>query len=137
MSSYLDRACQSIIELDKNIRFAGIASMDGEMIVTKYREGLTPLLTKQETSESVIHSLSRMKNRRMMEDKLGKTIFSITFYEKVKRMAMPIGEKGEYMLLVSFDLGANHEPIIWHKIMKLVEPYASMASYITPSNRST
>jgi hypothetical protein len=134
--SYLDRACQSIIELDKNIRFAGIASMDGEMIVTKYREGLTPLLTKQETSESVIHSLSRMKNRMVMEDKLGKTIFSMTFYEKVKRMAMPIGEKGEYMLIVSFETIADHESIIWDKIIKLVEPYASVAGYVKASKNN-
>jgi hypothetical protein len=28
------------------------------------------------------------------------------------------------MLLVSFDLAADHESIIWDKIMKLVEPYA-------------
>jgi hypothetical protein len=135
MQSYLDRACQSILELDKAIRFAGIASMDGDMIVTKYREGLTPLLTREETSDSVIHSVARMKNRRVMEDKLGKTIFTITFYEKVKRMAMPIGEKGEYMLLVSFDLPADHEPIIRNKIMKLVEPYASVLDpVISPSN---
>jgi hypothetical protein len=107
------------------------------MILTKYREGLTPLLTREETSESVMHSLSRMKNRMVMEDKLGKTIFSMTFYEKVKRMAMPIDEKGEYILIVSFDIGANHESIIWDKIIKLVEPYASIVGYVKTSNNNS
>ncbi|MGI0048168.1 MAG: hypothetical protein ACREAW_01385 [Nitrososphaera sp.] len=68
-----------------------------------------------------------------MEDKHGKTIFSMTFYEKVKRMAIPIGEDGEYMLLVSFDHAADHESIIWKKIMKVVDPYASTATYIASS----
>ena len=111
--------------------------MDGEMVVTKYREGLTPLLTKQETAESVMHSLSRMKNRMAMEDKLGKTAFSMTFYEKVKRMAMRIGEKGEYVLIVSFETTADHESIIWDKIIKLVEPYASLASYVKSPNSNS
>jgi hypothetical protein len=103
------------------------------MIVTKYREDLVPLLTKEETTESVIHSLLRMKNRRVMEDKLGRAIFSMTFYEKVKRMAMPIGANGENMLLISFDLTANHESIIRNKVMKLVDPYASTATYSASS----
>jgi hypothetical protein len=52
-------------------------------------------------------------------------------------MAMPIGEKGEYMLIVSFDIGADHESIIWNKIMKHVEPYTSIASYAKASNNNS
>jgi hypothetical protein len=45
-------------------------------------------------------------------------------------MAMPIGEKGEYVLIVSFENMANHESIIWDKIIKLVKPYVSLPSYV-------
>lgn len=127
--SYLDRACQSFIDLDSTIRFAAIATIDGELIITKYRKNLDPLLKKQETARSVIHSASRVRERRLIEDKVGRAIFSIAYYEKVKRMAMPLGKKGAHVLIVSFDIEADHESIIWNKIVPLVEPYASIDTY--------
>ena len=42
-----------------------------------------------------------MRIRRLMEAKLGKTIYSITFYEKVKCAVLPIGKNGDFILMVS------------------------------------
>jgi len=42
-----------------------------------------------------------------MEAKLGKTIYSITLYEKVKRAIIPMGKDGDFVFMVS------------HLIMKL------------------
>jgi hypothetical protein len=36
-----------------------------------------------------------------MEAKLGKTIYSITLYGKVKRAVIPIGKHGDFVLMVS------------------------------------
>ena len=55
-----------------------------------------------------------------MEAKLGKTIYSITFYEKVKRAVIPIGKNSDFILMVSFDNEADHDSIIRNKIMPLV-----------------
>ena len=55
-----------------------------------------------------------------MEAKLGKILYSITFYEKVKRAVMPIGKDGDFILVVSFDNEADHDSIIRNKIMPLI-----------------
>ena len=55
-----------------------------------------------------------------MEAKLGKTIYSITFYEKGKRAVIPIGKDGDFILMASFDNEADHDSIIRNKIMPLV-----------------
>jgi hypothetical protein len=119
-SSLFEDVCQIIIDLDKTIRFAGITNMRRTIVSSKYRAGLVPLLTQQETIESVEHSVLRMSTRRLMEAKLGKTIYSITFYEKVKRAILPIGKNGEFVLMVSFDNEADHDSIIRNKIMPLI-----------------
>jgi hypothetical protein len=119
-SSLFEDVCQSIIDLDKMIRFAGITSMRRTIVPAKYRAGLVPLLTQEETIEPVEHSVSRMSTRRLMEAKLGKTNYSITFYEKVKRAIIPIGKNGDFILMVSFDNEADHDSIIRNKIMPLV-----------------
>jgi hypothetical protein len=120
MSSLFEDVCQSIIDLDKMIRFAGIANIRGTIVSAKYRAGLIPLLTQQETIESIEHSVVRMSTRRLMEAKLGKTIYSITLYEKVKRAVMPLGKNGDFILMVSFENEADHDSIIRNKIMPLL-----------------
>jgi hypothetical protein len=119
-SSLFEDVCQSIIDLDKTIRFAGIANMRRTIVSAKYRAGLVPLLTQEETIESLEYSVLRMSTRRLMEAKLGKTIYSITFYEKVKRVVIPIGKDGDFILMVSFDNEAEHDTIIRNKIMPLI-----------------
>ena len=119
-SSLFEDVCQNILDLDKTIRFAGITNMRRTMVSAKYRAGLVPLLTQEETIESVEHSVLRMSTRRLMEAKLGKTIYSITFYEKVKQAVIPIGKNGDFILLVSFDNEADYDSIIRNKIMPLV-----------------
>ena len=119
-SSLFEDVCQNIIDLDKTIRFAGITNMRRTIVSAKERAGLVPLLTQQETIESVEHSVLRMGTRRVMEAKLGKILYSITFYEKVKRAVIPIGKDGDFILVVSFDNEADHDLIIRNKIMPLI-----------------
>jgi hypothetical protein len=119
-SSLFEDVCQNIIDLDKTIRFAGITNMRRTILSAKYRPGLVPLLTQQETIESVEQSVLRMSTRRLMEAKLGKILYSITFYEKVKRAVLPIGKNGDFILIVSFDNEANHDSIIHNKIIPLI-----------------
>jgi hypothetical protein len=119
-SSLFEDVCQSIIDLDKTIRFAGIANMRRTIVSAKYRAGLVPLLTQEETIESVEHSVLRMGTRRPMEAKLGKIMYSIAFYEKVKLAVIPIGKDGDFILMVSFDNDADPDSIIRNKIMPLI-----------------
>jgi hypothetical protein len=119
-SSLFEDVCQNIIDLDKTIRFAGITNMRRTIVSAKYRPGLVPLLTQQETIESVEQSVLRMSTRRLMEAKLGKILYSITFYEKVKRAVLPIGKNGDFILIVSFDNEADHDSIIHNKIIPLI-----------------
>jgi hypothetical protein len=125
--SYLERVCRRILALDGSIRFVGIVSIDGEIMITQYREGLIPLLSKEETAQSIIDSVMRMKIRRNLEAKLGKTILVIALYENVKRIAIPIGKTGENLLIVSLDIDSDHDTIIWKKIMPIIETYSSLS----------
>jgi hypothetical protein len=90
------------------------------IVSAKYRAGLVPLLTQEETIESVEHSVLRMGTRRPMEAKLGKIMYSIAFYEKVKLAVIPIGKDGDFILMVSFDNDADPDSIIRNKIMPLI-----------------
>ena len=109
--------CEQILELDKTIRFVGIANLKGKLIAQEYRKGLRSLLTKEESELSAMQSIIRMGTRKVLEEKIGKTIYAFASYEKVKRVTIPLDDA---ILMISFDIVANHDSIILDKILPLI-----------------
>jgi hypothetical protein len=116
-----------ILELDDSIRFVGIATLTGAILSTKYRANLVPLLSQEETASSIKSSVWRMESRRDIEEKLGKTLYVIATYEKIRRATIPVGEEGQSILIVSFDSEADAELIIRDKILKIIKPYGTIS----------
>ena len=89
----LDSLCNRIIESDKAIRFVGISNKMGNQIISRYRTGLTPLLTPKEIEMYALQSVLRMNTRKDFESKLGKPIYSFTIYQKIKRVTIALENK--------------------------------------------
>ena len=65
----LNNLCKEIQQLDNSIRFVGIANNLGSLVATAYRNGLTPLMDKQETSHYAIQAVLRAATREDFETK--------------------------------------------------------------------
>jgi hypothetical protein len=115
--------CKEILALDRGIRFVGIADTMAQAVYYKYRPGIVPLLSENEVRIAMLQTAIRLGTRTVHEEKLGETLYSFTMYRKVKRATMPIrnGDKITYMLMVSFDVEVDHEPLILKKIIPLME----------------
>ena len=109
--------CKQILELDNTIRFVGIANLEGKLIAHEYRKRLRSLLTKEESELSAMQSIIRMGTRKVLEEKIGKTIYAFASYEKVKRVTIPLDDA---ILMISFDIEANHDSIILDRILPLI-----------------
>jgi len=116
----------------------GFINNNGTVIALQYREGLDPLLRTNESELSFIDTVLRMRTRKDMESKLGKVIYSLTLYEKVKRATIMPENEEDPILLVSLDVNRNnegrmeHESLIRDEILPLVSQY--LKSF---SNRKT
>ena len=86
----LSNFCKQILEVDKSIRFVGIANTLGNLITTEYRQGFVPLMTKQETSQYAIEAVLRATIREEFESKIGRLEYSIGKYEKRLSPTVPI-----------------------------------------------
>src|ERR671915_427158 len=86
----LHRFCEDVIAKDSSIRFAGIANQMGNLIEADYREGLHPLMDRQETEHYTIQTVLRASTRETFENKLGKQRYAIAVYEKLIRATVPI-----------------------------------------------
>src|SRR5919106_2185793 len=118
---YLESFCTEILANNQSIRFAGIANQLGSLIATQYREGLIPLMTREETSQYSIQAVLRAATREDFESKIGRLEYSIGKYEKLIRATVPIifgnSETKRYYLLLSFDLDSDAISIIDKKVL--------------------
>jgi hypothetical protein len=116
----LRRLCNQIQESDRSVRFVGIPNKMGKQIVSSNRHDLALLLTPQEIEMFAIESVLRMNTRKDFESKLGKPIYSFTLYEKVKRATITLESKEYPIVMVSFDIQADHDYIIMDKILPII-----------------
>jgi hypothetical protein len=122
--AYAKEICNQVLQLDKSIRFAGIANNMGTLIAYKIREGLVPLLNEEELENSIMKAVLRMKTREDYESKLGDVIYTFALYKRVKRATIPLDD-GHHphlaVLGVSFDMAADHDSMIMDKILPLLK----------------
>lgn len=122
-----ENICNEILELDSSIRFAAIANKMGKLVAAKFNPGVKVLLTKDEIEANIIKAVLRMKTREDYEEKLGRTVYTFALYEKVKRASIALN-KGDYsLLMVSFEVAADHESIILHKILPRIKEHNLIA----------
>ena len=123
----LSDICEQILEIDKSMRFAGIANNMGSLVVTTYRQGLVPLMTSDETSQYATQAVLRAAIREDFEIKLGRLQYSIGKYEKLIRATVPIllssntDHESKLYLLLSFDVGSDAKSIIEKTVMPYIE----------------
>ena len=111
---------KKILNSHKSIRWVGIIDKNGIIINEKYREGLKPLLTKEENQESAINTITRHKTRKKYEVKIGKLTYTFGRYENLSRSTIPINEN--YYLLLTIDFEENNfDKIIMEKIVPLIK----------------
>lgn len=116
--------CEQVVALDASIRFAGVANKMGKITASAYRSGLIPLLSKEETERTIPQYLLRLSPSPDLESKLGRPVYSVTAYEKIRRAIIPLYDpygNTRSLLLVSFDIEAsNHDSLIQDRILPLV-----------------
>ena len=112
---------KKVVNLNKSIRWAGIANQLGIIIKETYREGLRPLLTSEENLEYAANTIARHKERIKYEPKIGKLEYTLVRYEKVNRIMIPLNNNNNY-LLFSLDIEEiDYDKIIKENIIPFIE----------------
>lgn len=112
---------KKVVDLNKSIRWVGIANQLGIIIKEAHREGLIPLLTIEENLEYSANTIARHKERIKYEPKIGKLEYTLVKYERVNRIMIPLNNNNNY-LLFSLDVEeVDYDNIIKKNIIPFVE----------------
>src|SRR5919112_6248226 len=105
--------CKDILDLDQNIRFAGVSDETGEIRYGGQRQGVSNLLSSEETKRSNLQALARWALRNALSPKVGKGRYAMAEYEKVKRITIPLKDNS-FLILVTTEVNADHSRTIEH-----------------------
>lgn len=112
--------CKEILEIDPNIRFVGILHED--KIFYKIRKGVSSLLEKSEVEQSVRSAVLRWDTRIAHNKKLGIPDFSLTKYDQIYRITLPLSD--DDLIFFSTDLDCDVLDII-HVVQNVKEELKS------------
>ncbi|MGA7900271.1 MAG: hypothetical protein WCA39_15560 [Nitrososphaeraceae archaeon] len=107
---------KDIMNIDPRIRLVTICDANGNIIFYRHREGVQNLLSKDESKKSLEMAMAAWKVRDGFSDKLGRGMYVLAEYEKVKRITMPFGD--DLLLYLTTEVGADHS-IIYDRIRSL------------------
>jgi hypothetical protein len=101
---------EDIMGLDPKIRLVTICDLGGKIMHSSHRQGVTNLLTPEESKKSLELAINAWKTRSELAPKIGKGKYVLAEYEKIKRITMPLGD--DHILYITTDVEADDRGII-------------------------
>ena len=107
---------EDIMSSDPKIRLVTICDLDGKIMHSGHRQGVTNLLTPEESKKSLDLAIKAWKTRSELAPKIGKGKYVLAEYEKLKRITMPLGD--DHILYITTEVGGDDRGII-EKVRRL------------------
>jgi hypothetical protein len=101
---------EDIMNSDPKIRLVTICDLDGKIMHSGHRQGVTNLLTPEESKKSLELAIKAWKTRSELAPKIGKGKYVLAEYEKLKRITMPLGD--DHILYITTEVEADDRGII-------------------------
>ena len=105
-----DELSNQLINFDSGIRFAAIANNKGELVAGGQKENVEQILSGDNVKMSIHYALQKRDLYTNLAYKIGKEKSSITEYEKVTLISIPINSSD--LLLISTEPRANYLSIV-------------------------
>jgi len=101
---------EKIMDIDPKIRFVTIVNKDGKIEHTGHHEGVTNILTPDESKKSLQRAIDSWSARNDLADKIGEGKYVLAEYGKIKRITIPMGK--EHLIYLTADVETDHTKII-------------------------
>jgi hypothetical protein len=99
-----------IINIDPRIRLVTLCDTNGTIMYSRHRQGVTNLLSNEESKKSLELAMNAWKTRSELAPKIGKGKYVLAEYEKIKRITMPFGN--DLLLYLTTEVAADHSNIL-------------------------
>ncbi|MFN3654101.1 MAG: DUF6659 family protein [Candidatus Nitrosotenuis sp.] len=119
---------ERIMSVHPNIRFVTIVDTEGRLMAGGQRNGISNYLTPEEERQSIRHAIDAWRLRTIFTGSIGNGKYSLTEYEKIKRITLPIDN--QHLIYMTAEVDVNHTFII-NEILKIVEMYGKAVKQVS------
>ena len=110
MTINYDELSKQVLDLDSQVRFAGVVNSKGVIVAGGQKENIERLLSDDDVKMSIHYALQKRDLYTNLAYKIGHERSSITEYGKVTMMSIPINSNE--LFLISTEPRANYLKII-------------------------
>lgn len=89
------------MDFNESIRFAAVCDKNGEILWNSQRKRLKNLIPLADTKKTLKRAISAWQERSDITDKVGRGLYVVAAYEKIKRITIPLGNNN--LLFISVD----------------------------------
>ena len=122
-----EKLLNMLMDFNGDIRFAAICDKNGEILWHSKRNNVKNMVPLGDTKKTLQRAIGAWDERAKITDMVGKGLYVIAAYEKVKRITIPLNNK--HILFMSIDntpLKASNKKSYGHlvemgKIMSIVD----------------
>ncbi|MCV0430803.1 DUF6659 family protein [Nitrosopumilus sp.] len=98
MTINYEELSKKVLDLDPKIRFAGVANSKGEMIAGGQKDNVEKILDGENVKMSIHYALQKRDLYTNLAYKIGSELSSITEYEKVTMISIPVNSNDLFMI---------------------------------------
>jgi len=122
-----EKLLNMLMDFNADIRFAAVCDKNGEILWNSKRNNVRNMIPIADTKKSLQRAVNAWEERSKITDIVGKGLYVIAAYEKIKRITIPLDNK--HILFISIDntpLKATNKKSYGHlvemgKIMSIVD----------------
>ena len=93
-----------LMDFNESVRFAAVCDSKGEILWNSQRAGIQNIIPMADTKKTLQRAIGAWQERSQVTDKVGRGLYVIAAYEKIKRITIPL-ENGN-LLFISIDNSA-------------------------------
>ncbi len=86
----LESICEMILDLDPDIRFAGVINNKGRLLTGHTKKGIRAFTTKKDQEMLLMETALGVRMRKEHDSHLGPVIFTISYGDKIISMNFPL-----------------------------------------------
>jgi hypothetical protein len=87
-----------LMDFTDSIRFAAICDSKGDILWNSQRAGIKNLIPLADTKKTLQRAIGAWQERSKVTDKVGRGLYVIAAYEKIKRITIPL-DKGNLLFI--------------------------------------
>ena len=84
-----EKLLNMLMDFNNSVRFAAVSNNKGDILWHSQREGVKNIVPYEETKQTIVRAIDAWEENFKITNNVGTGLYSITSYEKIKRITIP------------------------------------------------